>query len=128
MQNNLSTVDTIIEISCVATLIILAAIVTIVIVLALKQKRNYNKAKELIKAKEKHLKKEHKISSYTCFFNGNKKIPVITKKHRMFVEVVRPDNPEKIIQLDEAKEILKKNKSSETLSQEELEKIEEKLQ
>lgn len=46
----------------------------------------------------------------------------------MFVEVVRPDNPEKIIQLDEAKEILKKNKSSETLSQEELEKIEEKLQ
>lgn len=128
MQNNLSTVDTIIEVACVATLIILAAIVTIVIVLALKQKRNYNKAKELIKAKEKHLKKEHKISSYTCFFNGNKKIPVITKKHRMFVEVVRPDNPEKIIQLDEAKEILKKNKSSETLSQEELEKIEEKLQ
>lgn len=128
MQNNLSTVDTIIEVACVATLIILAAIVTIVIVLALKQRRNYNKAKELIKAKEKHLKKEHKISSYTCFFNGNKKIPVITKKHRMFVEVVRPDNPEKIIQLDEAKEILKKNKSSETLSQEELEKIEEKLQ
>lgn len=128
MQNNLSTVDIIIEVVCVATLIILAAIVTIVIVLALKQKRNYNKAKELIKAKEKHLKKEHKISSYTCFFNGNKKIPVITKKHRMFVEVVRPDNPEKIIQLDEAKEILKKNKSSETLSQEELEKIEEKLQ
>ena len=36
--------------------------------------------------------------------------------------------PEKIIQLDEAKEILKKNKSSETLSQEELENIEEKLQ
>lgn len=128
MQNNLSTVDTIIEISCVATLIILAAIVTIVIILALKQRRNYNKAKELIKAKEKHLKKEHKISSYTCFFDGNKKVPVITKKHRMFVEVVQPEDPEKIIQLDEAKEILKKNKSSETLSQEELEKIEEKLQ
>lgn len=128
MQNNLSTVDTIIEISCVATLIILAAIVTIVIILALKQRRNYNKAKELIKAKEKHLKKEHKISSYTCFFDGNKKVPVITKKHRMFVEVVQPEDPEKIIQLDEAKEILKKNKYSETLSQEELEKIEEKLQ
>ena len=46
----------------------------------------------------------------------------------MFVEVVQPEDPEKIIQLDEAKEILKKNKSSETLSQEELEKIEEKLQ
>ena len=45
----------------------------------------------------------------------------------MFVEVVQPKDPEKIIQLDEAKEILK-NKSSETLSQEELEKIEEKLQ
>lgn len=57
-----------------------------------------------------------------------KKVPVITKKHRMFVEVVQPEDPEKIIQLDEAKEILKKNKSSETLSQEELEKIEEKLQ
>ena len=128
MQNNLSTFDTIIEISCVATLIILVAIMTIVIVLALKQRRNYNKAKELIKAKEKHLKKEHKISSYMCFFYGNKKIPVITKKYQTFVEVVRPDNPEKIIQLDEAKEILKKNKSSETLSQEELEKIEEKLQ
>lgn len=128
MQNNLSTVDTIIEISCVATLIILAAIVTIVIVLALKQKRNYNKAKELIKAKEKHLKKEHKISSYTCFFNGTKKVPVITKKHRMFVEVVQPEDPEKIIQLDEAKQILKKSQSSETLSQEDLAKIEEKLQ
>lgn len=128
MQNNLSTVDTIIEISCVATLIILAAIVTIVIILALKQRRNYNKAKELIKAKEKHLKKEHKISSYTCFFDGNKKVPVITKKHRMFVEVVQPEDPEKIIQLDEAKQILKKSQSSETLSQEELEKIEEKLQ
>lgn len=128
MQNNLSTVDTIIEISCVATLIILAATVIIVIILALKQRRNYNKAKELIKAKEKHLKKEHKISSYTCFFDGNKKVPVITKKHRMFVEVVQPEDPEKIIQLDEAKEILKKNKASETLSQEELEKIEEKLQ
>ena len=128
MQNNLSTVDTIIEISFVATLIILAAIVTIVIILALKQRRNYNKAKELIKAKEKHLKKEHKISSYTFFFNGNEKVPVITKKHRRFIEVVQPKNPEKLIQLDEAKEILKKNKSSETLSQEELEKIEEKLQ
>ena len=46
----------------------------------------------------------------------------------MFVEVVQPEDPEKIIQLDEAKQILKKSQSSETLSQEDLAKIEEKLQ
>lgn len=128
MMQNFTTVDVTLEIVCMAVLLVLIVLATTAIVITLKQKRNYNKAKELIKAKEKHLKKEHKISSYTCFFNGIKKVPVITKKHRMFVEVVQPEDPEKIIQLDEAKEILKKNKSSETLSQEELEKIEEKLQ
>ena len=126
-MQNFTTVDVTIEIVCIAVLLVLIVLATAAIIITLKQKRNYNKAQELIKAKEKHLKKEHKISSYTCFFNGTKKVPVITKNHMMFVEVVQPKDPEKIIQLDEAKEILK-NKSSETLSQEELEKIEEKLQ
>lgn len=127
-MQNFTTVDVTVEIICIAVLIVLIVLATTAIVITLKQKRNYSKAKELIKAKEKHLKKEHKISSYTCFFNGTKKVPVITKKHRMFVEVVQPEDPEKIIQLDEAKQILKKSQSSETLSQEDLAKIEEKLQ
>lgn len=123
-----STLDKILEISCIVIILFLVILVTVAIFMFLKQRQNYNKAKELIKAKEKHLKKEHKISSYTCFFNGIKKVPVITKKHKNYVEVVQPHDPEKIIQLDEAKKILGKNKSSETLSQEELEKIEDKLQ
>lgn len=128
MQREYSTFDKLLEISCILVMVILVVLVVIAVLIFLKQRRNYNKAKELIKAKEKHLKKEHKISSYTCFFNGIKNVPVITKKHRNYVEVVQPKDPEKIIQLDEAKKILRKNKSSETLSQEELEKIEDKLQ
>lgn len=72
-MQNFTTVDVTVEIICIAVLIVLIVLATTAIVITLKQKRNYSKAKELIRAKEKHLKKEHKISSYTCFFNGNKK-------------------------------------------------------
>ncbi len=74
-MQNFTTVDVTVEIVCIAVLLVLIVLAATAIVITLKQKRNYNKAKELIKTKEKHLKKEHKISS--PFFN-------ITIPHQLY--------------------------------------------
>ena len=107
---------------CVTILLIIISIV-IFSVISFLQARNFNKAKKLIKKKEKHLKEEHNIVSYTCLTNG---LTAITVKKRNFVEVTSAENPKKIHSLAKSKKILKKgSNNSETLSKKDLEKIEE---
>lgn len=98
----------------------------VIFVINLIQKRNYLKAQTLVAQTKKELLKKYHIINFKVVDTFDKKIPmVVIRNKKNITEVKIPEDQKRIIQIDQA--IQKINSSNGTLTHEELEEIEQKL-